>query len=264
MKKALFRLLPVLLLLAIPACGGNPGTKVTFSAENYDGSNAFIAAAAYQTGNGEWQPLGPGKNGGFSFYVPAGEKRYGIAIRCEDMLALVNHSVGSVYLLTTDESTAPRLSYTAFGEAARVSGKLVTSGVTGAARSRAISAMESDDGGSNATAINYELDVPAGERAEIVVGAYDSSGKGVAARIIRGSGARGEVKLADISLNDADKLIAYSYNAFGVPSGWGDRYRLRLHSAGGAMIVDRHLFGYGGESGGPVRDLTGTREGDLY
>ncbi len=249
------------LLLVFSGCGNDPGTKVTPTVVNADGSPGVIVAAAYQVEDGSWQPLNPDADGGISFYVPKGKARYGVAVRCAGMFLMANYSFNTVAQLTTAESTAPRLTCMTAGPYARIKGNVNVSGVTGAAKYQTYSWISNYE--RNATSGEYRLSAGYGTGRDMVVFATDASDAGLAGKIVRGIDARAPVTVPDLSLTNADALLNYNIGAFSVPSGWSGDYSLNLYSAGGTVVTS-NVLGEGTHAGGAVHVLADAQAGDTY
>jgi len=263
MNKLLGGTLGSLFLMALlAACGGGPGTKVTATVVNYDGTPGVVTTAAYQVGGGAWQTLNPDEDGRLVFYVPSGETRYGVAVRCGGLLLLGNYSVNAAAQLTTAESTAPVLGCMSVGPFAEVSGHIDVSGVTGAAGYEIEGAFGGDSG--STTADDCGLDLPLGPDRDLVAFAKNASGQALAAKVVRGIDARAPVALADLALTDADAVEVRNVGAFTVPGGWNGNYELNLYTAGGATVLDEDLLGSGTETGGAVYTVKNAQSGDLY
>ena len=82
------------------------GTKVTVNVISpYGGGNPRTATVVYQVGDGNWHLATQEDLGVYSFIVPKGEAKYGVAVGCPAApLDSVYNSV-NVYQLTTDEAT---------------------------------------------------------------------------------------------------------------------------------------------------------------
>jgi len=264
MKNLFGVFLLALLALTISACGGGnqaTGTKVTVTAVGLGGNPSLISAAAYQTGDGEWQQLLPDKDGVFSFYVPDGETRYGVAIRCGDNFPLGSAAAMNVFQFTTNETVSPVAHCMAIGELSSVSGEIDLSAVGGATRYEILvpGKSESDTVSSN----DYEVYVPHGGSRDLIALAEDSSSNILAARIIRGIDASNAVVYKDIALNSSDALQTHNLAAFSVPSGMDGHFTLSLLTAGGSLYIDSGS-GTRSEAGGPVYAIANAQHGDTY
>ena len=270
MKKILGGALAPLFILALllAACGGSPGTKVTVRADDISGQSMRPQAVAFQAGNGEWTRVWPDKNGDYTFYVPAGEKRYGVAVKCSGMMLMGAFGGGATYFLTTDESTAPRLPCFSLGPLARVKGTADVSAVSTAKGLGVEADMGSDySGGINTTSMSYDVDMAEGADRDLVLLAFNSSSTKdsstlIAGRIFRGVNAVG-VADKDLTLAAGDTVTDHSFAAFTVPAGWSGHYNVSLYTAGG-VAVDHEILGDGNASGGTYHALPGTGADDLY
>ncbi len=267
MKKILGGALAPLFILALllAACGGNPGTKVTVRADGLWGQAARPQAVAFQAGDGEWTRVWPDKNGDYTFYVPAGEKRYGVAVKCSGMLPMGAFGSGVTYFLTTDESTAPLLPCFSLGPMAEVKGTANVAAVAGAAGLDVEASLSSDDSGT--TSMSYEVEVAEGADRDLALLAFNNgstmdSSTLIGGRIFRGVNAVGVVD-KDLTLAAGDKVINHDFAAFSVPAGWSGHYDVSLYTAGGVM-VDSEMLGKGSNSGGAYHTLPGSGADDLY
>lgn len=264
MNKLLGGTLGSLFLLALlAACSQNPGTKVTPVVVNLDGTPAAVAAAAYQVGGGEWKALTPDADGKLTFYVPAGETRYGVAVRCGGILGLGDYAANTLVQLTTDAGTAPQLTCFNLGAFAEASGHIDVSGVTGAT-GFTVQGGVSSSGSSGSTSGTYHLDLPYGGGRDLIAFATSGGGVGLAAKIVRGIDATATQTLSDVTLTNADALVNHSVAAFSVPSGWSGGYELDLYTAGGTVMLDEDLLGSGSETGGGIGAVANAQAGDLY
>ncbi len=267
MKKSLCRAtVPIFLLGLLAACGGkDPGTKVTPAVVDAAGNPAPLVAVAYQVESDAWRVLSPDADGKLSFYVPKGKTRYGVAVRCTGttpvVSSLMNDSVNVVVQLTTEESTAPRLTCLTPGPLASLTGRADVSGVTGAAKFMVFSGR--DGWYSRSTASGYYLTAPYGTGRDVVVLAADTSRKGLAGKLVRGISALNSVSLPDITLTNADALVNHNVAAFAVPPGWSGKYSLSLYTAGGTTVRNQGL-GAGSHAGGSIRAFANTQAGDIY
>jgi hypothetical protein len=78
------------------------GATVSVSVRDEAGNFVSASAAAAQIGSGAWAPLTATAPGQYAVDVPAGESRFGVAIRCGMRLQTIH--------ATTDETTALRVS----------------------------------------------------------------------------------------------------------------------------------------------------------
>ena len=254
-----------ILVLLLAACGGNPGTKVTVRADDISGQSMRPQAVAFQAGNGEWTRVWPGKNGDYTFYVPAGEKRYGVAVKCSGMLADGAFGSGATYFLTTDESTEPQLPCFSVGSIAQVKGTANVAAVATAAGLRVEASLGSSS--QSGTSMNYSVQSAEGSDRDLVLLAFSSgttmdSSTLIGGRIFRGVNAVGVVD-KDLTLAAGDTVSDHNFAAFTVPAGWSGHYDVSLYTAGGA-VVDHKRLGDGNASGGTYHALPGTSAGDLY
>ena len=255
----------LLLVVLLAACGGNPGTKIVVRADNIAGQVVRPLAVAFQVENSEWTQVWPDKNGNYSFYVPSGKKRYGVAVKCPGMLAMGDWGAGSAYFLTTDESTNPLLPCDTLGALATAQGNADVSAVAGAAGFEVEAPMGSSSNGS--THYHYEVDLSEGPSRDLVLLAFNNShtfdaGTLIAGRVFRGVNAVGAVN-KDLQLAAGDTVTDHNFAAFSVPAGWTGGYRVSLVTAGGAL-VDEDMIGRGSNGGGSYHAIRGVGGADFY
>ncbi|WP_457630673.1 hypothetical protein [Oceanithermus sp.] len=258
--KKLSILLALSLLLAACSNSGSSGTKITVTTEDSLGGPAAVIAMAYQVGDGGWQPVYPDESGAYSFYVPQGETRYGVAVRCGVGLEFGSYSSNTVYQLTTEESTSPLVSCLGTGRFTVVGGDVDVSSVTGATRFEVFGGMESDY--ENGTADHYSVNVAHDPGADMVVMAFDAGYNAVAARIVRNLGAGSGTVSKDVTLTNADALGSFATPAFSVPAGWSGYCGNTLATAGGTYVSKD--MASGNEAGCTFRSVANAGAGDLY
>ncbi len=255
-------LVPLFLLALLSACGGNPGTKVTVHPQNYAGFPQEPVAVAYQVADGDWQWLQPDKDGAYSFYVPSGKKRYGVAVKCGGFFGLASFGNGVVLQLTTEESTEPAAACASFGPFVEAKGHYDVSGVTGAAQTVIYGDIGEFDDTSTHGDYN-DLDLAYGPARDLLVLATDASDHALAGKVYRNLDAS-KPFTKDVTLTNADAPTGTrSVSDFTVPSGWSGSYGVNLLSAGGALTTDKEL-GKGSQAGGSYEVLPGLTADDLY
>ncbi|WP_457630672.1 hypothetical protein, partial [Oceanithermus sp.] len=254
MRKVTFLLAVLVLLLA--ACSGNRGTEVTVRAENSFGQPDPILAVAYQVGDGDWQRAWPDQEGVYRFYVPAGEDRYGVTVRCGDFIGLGAFGSAVTYMLTTADTTEPLLACPTVGRFATVKGHADASALAGAHEVGVYSNFTGTTSGG--TAFDYTIMVPEGET-DLVVIAHDGVSTDpdhlVGGKVFRGVEAVG-VTNRDLSLSATDTVTSNAFHAFTVPAGWSGSYQVSLITSGGGALSGDSL-GRGSEAGGAYRLLKG-------
>ncbi|XOB98418.1 hypothetical protein ACMC9I_11055 [Deinococcota bacterium DY0809b] len=262
MNKLLGGTLGSLFLLALlAACGGNPGTKVTVHPLNYAGDPQEPLAVAYQVAGGAWQRLLPGEDGAYSFYVPSGEKRYGVAVNCGGFFGLGNFGTGVVLQLTTDESTEPAAACMSMGPFVKVKGQYDASAVTGASWVDVLGDYDSYEDSS--TSGTYEIMLSYGSARDLLVLATDASWHALAGKVYRNLDAT-QPFTQDVALTNADAPTGtHDVASFDVPSGWSGVYSVDLLTAGGAF-TDEGELGTGSQAGGSYEVLPGLTADDLY
>jgi len=93
----------------------NPGTKVTVHLGDVTGQTALPLAVAAAIGDGEWKRVLPDADGAYAFYVPEGETRYAVAVRCGGVLPLGAFACVTSYYLTINLTTEPLLGCATLG-----------------------------------------------------------------------------------------------------------------------------------------------------
>jgi len=220
----------------LAACGGNPETKVTVSFNDLSGQSVAPVAVAYQIGDGKWVNLWPDDRGGYSFSIPAGETRYGVAVRCSGFIEAALQS-GAVYQLTTDESTSPRLPCMDFGLFSQMSGLTDVSAIPGSSSPSVLGYIGFD--AHNSTSTGYSVMLPESTSAAAALLAYDdilvqNYSNLIGGRVFHGINARGSFS-RDLSLQAGDTITVRQLGPFTLPAGFGSsHYGVGLFAAGGA------------------------------
>ncbi len=261
-------------VLLVPAlwlvgCSSSPGTKVTVHIETAQGGRAFPLAVAYRIADGEWDWLPPDKDAGYSFYVPTGKKRYGVAVRCPE-LRMMGPAPVWVFELALDDTTDP-----------------VVVCQEGGLASPWVSVTAQVDVGSVAGAMGYEVITRTGRRPrgntsgtqrlsfhpepdqDVILLAYSTAtisqfepDKLLAGRVFRGISPTDGLTL-NLSLSGADAVGTAQVEALPLPAGWSGNYAVGLATRGGSEI---HLgdLGGGSQAGGPYKTVSGPIAGDYY
>jgi len=267
MKKATICVMTALVLMALSACSNNQSAaaEITVSFNGLSGQPVSPTAVAYQVGDGEWVNLWPDDQGRYSFTVPAGETRYGVAVRCSGFVGAAFQN-GVIYQLTTEESTSPRLSCFDFGVFAQMSGTADVSAVAGSVSMKVVGNYSSHPRGG--TSNNYLIIVPESTRASAALLAYKSSFSYnflnlVGGRVFHDINARGSFS-RDLSLQVGDAISVKQLGAISLPAGFSSAsYGVGLFAAGGAVIPVGDLSD-GNQLGGSFATLAGTQSDDYY
>jgi len=264
MRKSALYLLAALFLLVISACSNDPGTKITVSFDDVGGQAAFPTAVAYQIGDGEWSNLSPDSEGGYTFYVPSGETRYGVAVRCNGLLGS-SSQFGAVYQLTTAESASPTLPCPGTSAIATITGTADVSALASSA-SFAVYSNTASKMYDMKTKGEYRINVPENEKASVVLLAYDDSFSHgffdlIGGRVFHDINATG-VTSEDLTLKATDTIGKKLLGPFELPPGFTyGGYSASLLTAGGAWAFG---LGRGDNTGGVFKTIEGTRSGDFY
>jgi len=106
MRRAWWALGIALALGALVACGPQEGPEVTVRLVSPIGEGSpATATVVYQVGDGEWRLAVPVEYGVYTFRLPPGEKRYGVAVNCISSFGLLaTLGWANVYFLTVDEA----------------------------------------------------------------------------------------------------------------------------------------------------------------
>ncbi len=267
MKKALF----ILLILAgalLASCGGSPGTKVTVSIKNEAGQDTLPLSVAYQVGDGDWAWLRPGEDAGYGFSVPAGSKRYGVAVKCPGLgAAAMGGGRAVIYLLDVDETTNPVFTCQDNHAGVHIDVNFDASAVTGANSIKYFYQRRSR-WRSHATSSHPEgayLDPQ--DDADLLFAAYSTSSGSpkpndmLAARLLRGVDFEEGLEL-DLTLSNTDAVSPANVQPLPLPSGWQGGYSVGLISKGG--VIARGALGAGDETGGIYNRVGNVSAGDLY
>lgn len=261
---------PALLALGLllAGCGQNGATapqKVTLTAVNAAGQPADPLAAAYHVGDQAWRWLP--YDGGYTFDLPAGETRYGVAVLCPAYSE--DYAWGTVVMaeLSLADTAAPVLTCpdNPF-ERMTARGQADVSGVTGA-RSFFVDAFHSHDAGYSATD-DYQVGLLPGADRALLFLAYATTNPYsadppdlLAARVFHGLDARDDLT-QDLRLTDADAPSRQDVHAFDVPVGWSGGFTVSFLSRHG--VLSSRWLGEGDAGGGTYRTVAGVVEGDFY
>ncbi len=272
MKKVSVLLTASFLTLWLAGCGVGPGTKVTVHVQTDSGERAFPQAVAYRIADGEWAWLSPDKDANYSFYVPQGKKRYGVAVRCPTSGASLGFGAQEVQglELTLDDVTDPVVVCRSAGLA-----------------SPWVSVTAQVDVGAVASAQGYELITRTGSRPrgntsgterlsfhpdpdqDVILLAYSTASitqfepdKLLAGRVFRSISPTDGLTL-NLSLTSGDALGVAQVQALPLPAGWSGTYGVGLVTHAGNEVRTADLGG-GGRGGGPYKTIPGLTSGDYY
>ena len=272
MKKASVLLTAVLLTVWLAGCGNNPGTKVTVHVQTDSGERAFPQAVAYRIADGEWAWLSPDKDANYSFYVPQGKERYGVAVRCPDTgmsLQLGAQEVKGLEL-TLDDATDPVVVCRKGGLAnprVWVTAQVDVSAVAGAMGYEVIARMGGRPRG-NTSGTDYLPFSPEPDQ-DVILLAYSTASitqfepdKLLAGRVFRGISPTDGLTL-NLSLTSGDAVGAAQVQALPLPAGWSGSYGVGLVTRAGNEVRTADLGG-GGRGGGPYKTISGLAAGDYY
>ncbi len=271
MRKRLGLLTIVLLTAWLAGCGGGPGSKVTVHVQNDRGAQAFPLAVAYRVADGEWAWLSPDKKASYSFYVPTGKKRYGVAVRCAILGMVSSPAPVRVYELTTDDTSdpvvvcktgaprPPRVGATVHGD---------VSAVTGAQTFSAVSEIDRDHSSSNQEDVEPVM-IKEPSR-DLLLLAYSTNAFPygpadlLAARVFRGIEPEEGLELS-LALTDADAAGTAQVEPVTLPAGWpAGEYLVTLQTQGGWFRSFFEVLGEGTTSGGTYRTIPGLTADDFY
>ena len=242
------------------------GTKVILHFDNLTKQNALPLSVAVSIGNEQWKRILPEEDGTYSFYVPEGEKRYAVAVRCGEEFPMSAFASGGAYYLTTDLTTEPYLGCSTLGAVGGLSGTADVSALTGAQSLRVYSFLHTDEA-DNATTSNYSVMAPQKSDADIVLLAYSSTSSLsptnlLGGRVFHDINVSGQTQ-QDLTLDASDVITAHNIDSFEVPQGWGGSYKANFFGSGGSAVTQGNL-GIGNQAGGRYYTFGGTNGDDLF
>ncbi len=275
-KAALLVLAGGLLLLA--ACnqtGGGTKVTVTLVSPLATGSPA-TATVVYQVGNGGWQLATQEAYGVYSFTLPPGEKRYGVAVNClPGGMMLGTIGWGYVYQLTTDDTTTIRTSCLNISDLSL--GRLsVTPKKASSDTGTYDRAWIYTDFTSNYSALGTSIDLTstAGTNKDLLAIAYNSSYQpSNITRIVfeRNLSVDKSGLAVDVTFTAADKPVGQSVSSFSIPAdatnsyfGVGFASKKGVVVPQGAQAFSQPQLGSGDKGGGSYWVIPNTASGDLY
>ncbi|WP_293173587.1 hypothetical protein [Oceanithermus sp.] len=242
----------------------NPGTKVTVHLDDVTGQTALPLAVAAAVGDSEWKRVLPDADGAYAFYVPEGETRYAVAVRCGGTLPLGAFAFVTSYYLTTDLTTEPLLGCATLGTVGVLEGTADVSQIAVAQSLRVFGALNSD--AVIAPSGSYNVYVAQRSDASAVLLAYDDTNQSplqlAGGRVFQNLGAAGVIQ-KDLSLEPGDTIVGHTLDAFTVPSGWSGSYKAGFYGAGGAL-VPLGTLGVGNQAGDSFFSFGGGVEGDVF
>ena len=272
-RAAAWFILAVLALLFITACGGNSsttGTKVTVRVETIAGQPTLPLSVAYQIEDGDWAWLRPGEDASYSFYLPAGSKRYGVTVRCPRLHYEMGPrtSATALYQLTITDTTEPHFVCPAEDEEV-ASGTLSfnASSVTGAKSTMYFYQQSARWLRKVATRYPQRFYFYPQERGDFLIAAYSSErvypkpNTLLAARLLRDVDFEDGLSL-NITLSDADGVTWANVQPLTQSQFWTGRYTVGISSAGG--IVSENNLGQGDKRGGTYARIANADAGDFY
>lgn len=252
------------------------GTEVKVELVNAWGTPA-TATVVYQVGDGSWELATQKDYGVYSFVVPSGETRYGVAVNCLPSFGtflgfgprpLGTIGFASVYQLTTSDTTEIQtpclnLSDQSLGNAL-VTPQKDSSDPGSYDNARVYSDLDWDDVTLGNTT---DLMARAGAGRGLLAIAYDSTFYDPAqiARIVvlRNVNVGVDTPIT-VTFNNSDAPTWQSVSTFTTPSDATSSYfGIGFYSKEGALVPSPDL-GMGNRSGGSYAVVPGTESGDLY
>jgi len=261
MKNFLY-LLPFVIFFILTSCGKDPGTKVTVKVEDVLGQQNLPLAVAYQIEDGEWAWLQPDENAGYSFYVPPGKERYGVAVRCGGFSSSITYvKRATIYQLATSDTTEPvficpqdRKQYVYMNVTHDVS---AIAGANGAAvyHRRSYSLLRGTSFTTNRPFFHTL-------QADVMFTAYSSSPANIlAARLVKGVDLEDGASL-NFTLDNNDLVVSANVAPFSLPAGWSGEYSVGIATKG--ELINWEALGRGNESGGSYSRIKGVDGNDYY
>jgi len=260
--KSFLYLLPFVIFFALTSCGGDPGTKVTVKVEDIYGQQNLPLAVAYQIEDGDWEWLQPDKDAGYSFYVPSGKERYGVAVRCGGLSSSITYvKKATIYQLATGDTTEPificpqdRKQYIYMDITHDVS---AIAGASGAAvyHRRGYSLLRGTSSTTNRPFLHTL-------QASVMYTAFSSSPTNIlAARLVKGVDLEDGASLI-FTLDDDDLVVSANVAPFSLPAGWSGKYSVGIATEG--ELISWGALGRGNESGGGYYRIKGVSDNDYY
>ncbi len=255
------RYIGLALLLVLAACGRAPaGERVQVTIGNGWGQTGYPLAVAWRAGDGDWQRLDPP----YAFELPAGETRFGVALRCPTAFAasLVGRGVVAELALEdlAEKNGVRTLPLRCFGfldaDIGLVGVDFDAGALPGAAGVRLVASgpFAKDTTGASGTT---PLPVAVG-RSDLVLLAYDHPSSRSADHLLGGGALRdypvAGVHHAVLTLAAGDGVLAGSVADFSaqVPAGFSGSFNVGFLTSGGAQSAPSAL-GNGPATGGPYR-----------
>jgi len=266
-KKAIF-LIVVLTGVFLSSCGGNQGTKVTVTIATADGQASMPLSVAYQIEDGEWEWLQPNAEAGYDFYVPAGKKRYGVAVRCGGLKyhVALNYARAAIYQLTTADTTEPVFTCPADMKSAIVEISYDARAIAGAASVAIFTRKQTKKlvgvYSSNPKKVEF---YPPGKH-DLLFTAYSQAFSTqprdlLAARLVRNVNIEDGAEV-ELSLNGDDLVQWANVDSFSKTANWHGSYAVGLVTPSGAAF--RGVLGSGNDSGGPYARVANAGSDDYY
>ncbi len=264
----------LLLLGLLAACGGGgpPGTEVTVTLQDNLGSPAY-GFVAFRVGEADWEMARERAPGVYTFNLPAGQARYGVAVTCPANILQWWHHGAFVYLLTTEDTVSLTVRCARFSGSAPFDHLEVSWDVRNVGGDRVwVQGWSSDNSSDSSQPL--VLPGPVGEPIPFLAVAYDGSysdwskTKGLRRFSARVPG--------HYSLNfDPDDAVDFNngknvgkLRPFDAPANYQASYRMEYLLEGGVLFTSHPLgpagMGEGDNTGGGFLRVPHPAAGDLY
>ena len=257
-----------LLVLLLAACGGSPGTKVTVRVSSENGQKSLPLSVAYQIEDGDWEWLQPDEAAGYSFYVPAGKERYGVAVRCGGLKTRMapSYARATVYQLSTSDTTEPVFTCPADEKTIIAEVNYDASSVTGA-KGVMIFTEEGVGHYSNTSSTSPRIiGFSRSGKHDLLFAAYSTASYPdpndlLAARLVRNVEVA-EGTTIDLSLSNGDLVRRANVGPFSLPSHWHGSYIVGVITSNDTAFW--YSTGLGGDGGGTYARIPNASSDDYY
>jgi len=263
-------------LLGLAGCGPKEsGTKVTVRLTSPVGGTPATATVVYQVGDGSWALAAQEDYGVYTFVVPPGETRYGVAVNCLPPLTFLG-SIGfaNVYQLTTDDTTEIQTSCFNLSDLSLAEFR-VTPKKDPADPGSYDRAWIHTDFNEDTTSLGSSTDLlaVAGADRDLLAIAYDGSyDPAQIKRIVLLRDVNVEVGASvEVTFTAADEPQTQSVGSFTVPAdATASYFGIGFVSKKGVAVpssdsgFDQPQLGSGDRTGGSYAVVPGTTDGDLY
>jgi len=267
MKRIVIVGISSLLFLLLAACNG-PGTKVTIRVESKYGHTSLPLSVAYQIEDGDWAWLQPNEDAGYSFYVPSGKERYGVAVRCGGLKTHIapSYARATLYQLTISDTTEPVFTCPTDEKTIIAEVNYDASSITGA-KGVMIFTKKQKKHYSDTTSTSPKILVftPNGKHdllfAAYSTASYPDPGDLLAARLVRNIEIA-EGTTIDLNLSNDDLVRWANVGPFSLSSNWQGSYTVGLITSNDTAFW--YSVGSGYDSGGTYARIANASSDDYY